>query len=143
MMTDKKEIVGQLANLLMQLTDGGKPISDIQKRKSSYNFLLAGTSNTKDVGRGNHSEASSPATKGEVKQSPQSKPCKISFRWMKVTYSLIHFIAFTSVSQLVDHYRQVQHDYRDAKPLKQSRSGAGKNPEKLQTRKMFSVCTAV
>ena len=29
MMMDKKEIVGQPANLLMQLTDGGKLISDI------------------------------------------------------------------------------------------------------------------
>ena len=67
-----------------------------------------------------------------------------SDQWRVLHERYLCFIAFTLVSQLVEHYHQVQctdRNNRDAKakPSKKSMQSS-KNPEHSKTPIMFSVC---
>ena len=67
-----------------------------------------------------------------------------SDQWRVLHERFLCFIAFTSVSQLVEHYHQVQRtdrNNRDAKPSKKSMQSS-KNPEHSKTPIMFSVCAS-
>ena len=57
--------------------------------------------------------------------------------WMHTGYpNIILYAAFTSVSQLVEHYHQQQHSSRTTV----QKPGKSKKPSKLETLRKFSVC---
>ena len=88
-MTDKGEVVGQLANLLMKFVNKGKSVTNIyikQAHEHNYNIniILAGQAHTTDCN----------AVSETSKPTHQSEPCKNSYQ-IHVTY-IASFYSFYS-----------------------------------------------